>query len=208
MPTLDTYVLFDGRVFPCCHPFAHSKMQVGDLRTQDFDEIWNGRLYRSLRAGLRSGDVPAICRNCSLIHDPPPAREDAQSLASFEGIAAWLGDRDLAPTATDQLDASVLPKLDAVHVTDLLGELRSHATALEQDRARVRSEHDEQLQRLAAEREAELDEWQRHAHALEAERERDRAWMQEPAGLATRCVRKAMRILQRRRSPARGATRR
>jgi radical SAM protein with 4Fe4S-binding SPASM domain len=109
MPALDLYVLYDGRVYPCCHPFAHSKMLLGDLRTQSFEEIWNGRTARNLRAGLRLGDVPSICRNCSIANDPPPAFEDPREIARSQDLAAWYGERDLDPPGSS---AAILRALD------------------------------------------------------------------------------------------------
>lgn len=96
-PTLDTYVFYDGRVFPCCHPHAHAKMQVGDLRVQSFEEIWNGPLYRNLRAGLRTGDAPRICKTCSVVHDPPPEIEDPAALLAGPELEQFYARRELEP---------------------------------------------------------------------------------------------------------------
>lgn len=109
MPTVDLYVLYDGRVFPCCHPFAHSKMSVGDLRTQEFNEIWNGKLYKNLRAGLRSGDAPLACRTCSLVHDPPPDYEDPERIATSHTLADYYLERERAGQMIKFNDNSIPP---------------------------------------------------------------------------------------------------
>lgn len=118
MPHKTAFVFYDGRVYPCCHPYAHRCMQMGDLATQSFDEIWNGKRYRNLRAGMGDGDAPHICRSCSLIHDPPPEPENPDVLSREENaIDAHYGDRDRAPIllagrAVDRLLASS-PTADA-----------------------------------------------------------------------------------------------
>jgi radical SAM protein with 4Fe4S-binding SPASM domain len=104
MPTLDVYVLYDGRVFPCCHPYAHAKYVMGDLRTQTFEQIWNGPEFRNLRAGLRSGDAPFACRNCSMVHDPPPAPEDPDAIASSADIATYYAGRELPAVEPKSLE--------------------------------------------------------------------------------------------------------
>ncbi|HUR27503.1 MAG TPA: radical SAM protein, partial [Planctomycetota bacterium] len=68
MPTVALYVFWDGRVYPCANPEAHRGDELGDLSTQDFAEIWNGRRFRNLRAGLAAGDVPEVCRRCPILH--------------------------------------------------------------------------------------------------------------------------------------------
>jgi len=98
MPTNSVLILYDGRVFPCCHPYAHKQMEMGNLNSQTFKEIWNSRHYRNLRVGLFTGDAPHICRSCSLVHDPPPEREDPERLDREENcLQAHYGDQDLAP---------------------------------------------------------------------------------------------------------------
>ena len=112
MPTTDFFILYDGRVFPCCHPTAHEKMMIGNLVTQSFSEIWNNHLYRSLRAGLFTGDAPEVCTGCSIVHDPPPATGDAESLARSPALSAYYEGRDVPDVharVLEQLEQHVRP---------------------------------------------------------------------------------------------------
>jgi MoaA/NifB/PqqE/SkfB family radical SAM enzyme len=100
MPTMTAFIFFDGRVFPCCHPHAHTKLPMGDLRRQSFREIWNGRAYRNLRAGLRLGDPPPLCQRCSIMQSPPPVFEDEDELeGQAADLASYYGALDLEPRA-------------------------------------------------------------------------------------------------------------
>lgn len=137
LPTTSFVVLYDGRVFPCCHPFAHQKLQIGDLRKESVADIWNDRQMRNLRVGLRAGDVPEICRNCSCAHDPPPGREDPEVLASSPDLAAHYGDRDLAPVVP-QSGASVHDLIDRTGVSSYVEDLRQHSNLLEVERDMLR----------------------------------------------------------------------
>jgi radical SAM protein with 4Fe4S-binding SPASM domain len=101
MPTLTLYVFYDGRVFPCCHPHAHTKLPMGDLSRQSFREIWNGRAYRNLRAGLELGDPPPLCQRCSLMQSPPPVMENPGELeGQAASLGSYYGELDLEPLPT------------------------------------------------------------------------------------------------------------
>jgi radical SAM protein with 4Fe4S-binding SPASM domain len=131
-PSTSLVVLYDGRVFPCCHPFAHQKLQMGDLRTQSMSEIWNDRLVRNLRVGMRTGDVPETCRNCSCVHDPPPGREDPDVLAASLDLSAYYANRDLAPLdAMSNGDGTVHGFFESTGVAGYLEDLRRHSDSLE-----------------------------------------------------------------------------
>lgn len=147
LPATSLVVLYDGRVFPCCHPFAHAKMRLGDLRTQSVAEIWNDRQMRNLRAGLRNGDVPEICRNCSSAHDPPPGREDPSLLAASLDLAAYYGERDLAPLdlASKNAASRAHELIDGTGVSSYVEDLREHSNLLALERDRLR-EHAATLQ--------------------------------------------------------------
>jgi hypothetical protein len=55
------YVRPGGEVYPCT---VWRQEPVGDLRRQNFDEIWNGADFVSLRAELTSGEFRDSCRSC------------------------------------------------------------------------------------------------------------------------------------------------
>jgi len=48
-----------GVVTPCCW----SKMIMGNIFKQSFEEIWNGDRYTKLRNAIKNGDI-AYCKNC------------------------------------------------------------------------------------------------------------------------------------------------
>ena len=125
MPTMQVFVIYDGRVFPCCHPYAQQKMQVGDLRTQSFAEIWNGVLYRNLRAGLARGEVHDICRACSIAHDPPPVAEDPAALSRAPELWELFEGRDLDPVGGRATE--LLPQLTELGLLDYFTHLEEAA---------------------------------------------------------------------------------
>ncbi len=51
-----------GLVHPCCV----SDQVLGDLKTESFAEIWNGRRYRKLRRRVNSRNPQLYCRRCVL----------------------------------------------------------------------------------------------------------------------------------------------
>ena len=56
---------WDGRIVPCCFD-KDAAHPMGDIRRQDFDEIWNSPIYRHFRERLMAGRSQIdICRNCS-----------------------------------------------------------------------------------------------------------------------------------------------
>ena len=59
-------VSWDGKVSPCCL-FYDYQMELGDLSTTPFEEIWNGRTYQSFRMNLkRQRRKIDICNTCLL----------------------------------------------------------------------------------------------------------------------------------------------
>ena len=58
-------VLWDGRVSLCCADFD-GKVILGDLRTQNIEEIWNSDAYRRVRREQLDSGGPEICRQCDL----------------------------------------------------------------------------------------------------------------------------------------------
>ncbi|HTF87572.1 MAG TPA: radical SAM protein [Planctomycetota bacterium] len=106
MPTVAVYVLWDGRVYPCANPKTHQGDALGNLASQEFSDIWNGRSFRNLRAGLAAGDVPEVCRTCAILH-----RSAGPVEASRSDLVQWFGERDLAPLTPAATGASDLIEL-------------------------------------------------------------------------------------------------
>lgn len=52
----------DGKVSPCCG----SSSIMGDLRKNDFIDIWNGPKYKRLRKTINTELAPGYCRDCIL----------------------------------------------------------------------------------------------------------------------------------------------
>lgn len=112
-------VLYDGNVYACCHPLAHSKMKLGNILEQPFEEIWNGTLFRSLRRGMPCGDVPVICRECPMVHNPPPSAVDDAFIERSETLAEYYSEGERVDPSP--FDATLA----------YMADLRGHATALE-----------------------------------------------------------------------------
>lgn len=72
----------DGGTAPCCIVYG-DKNDFGDMRTQDFDDIWNNDKYLSARNLFRKGGrgvEPTICDGCHIfkqLGQPAPERQGA-----------------------------------------------------------------------------------------------------------------------------------
>lgn len=63
IPDMSMCIISDGRVVPCSW-FSLQEWCAGNFQVQDFDEIWEGRVYRTVRERIRRSEHPADCRNC------------------------------------------------------------------------------------------------------------------------------------------------
>jgi MoaA/NifB/PqqE/SkfB family radical SAM enzyme len=78
---------FDGTVVPCCLDFAR-QYPVGDLKTQDLMEVWNGPLLVALRERMVRGEAEEVplCKGCDVPYKPTllgvPVRDRA-SIGEF-----------------------------------------------------------------------------------------------------------------------------
>ncbi len=182
MPTVALYVFWDGRVYPCANPAAHQGPPLGHLGQQSFEEIWNGRALRNLRAGLASGDAPEICRRCPILHRTAAADPGANGNGAVSDLVSWFGDRDLATQpagwrAGALVDDAVASGL-AAHAHKRWTTLARYSRGLEQTArkysperwAALESERD-QLVQHATVLESERDQLVQHAMVLEGERE-------------------------------------
>ncbi len=59
-PWRHIYVEAQGTVLPCCYWGSHA----GDINKTEISEIWNGPLYKKLRAALAAGKPLPDCRHC------------------------------------------------------------------------------------------------------------------------------------------------
>ena len=83
-------VLQDGRVTVCCVDHD-GELAVGDARTQDVQEIWNGRAMQALRRAHVTGDLPPLCARCTEYPTDAAAprfstRDEASADAPHEGL--------------------------------------------------------------------------------------------------------------------------
>lgn len=64
------YIALDGNVRPCCVPGTPN---LGNLKVQHFDALWNSEAYTRMREALVRKDPVPFCRGCqhiAEIHDP------------------------------------------------------------------------------------------------------------------------------------------
>ncbi len=66
-PWRSAYVTHDGAVQPCCMVMGSDRVQLGDLGSRSFTEIWSGDAYRKFREGLEGKRAPhPVCAGCSV----------------------------------------------------------------------------------------------------------------------------------------------
>ena len=46
----------DGIVYPCCPDFLKDRQSAGNIGEKDFEEIWNGKVFKDIRKKLKKGD--------------------------------------------------------------------------------------------------------------------------------------------------------
>ncbi len=65
-PWMETFVNWNGDVFPCGCVVTEEKYRMGNVLEQEFDDIWNGPKYISARKELlgQENDVETICHIC------------------------------------------------------------------------------------------------------------------------------------------------
>lgn len=79
-PLESVYFSYEGRMAPCCH-FGHhvsryfegrqippSALFFGDIRRQDFVEVWADPRYQAFRRGFETARFPEPCRSCYLLY--------------------------------------------------------------------------------------------------------------------------------------------
>ena len=53
----------EGDVSPCCYA-TQGELSLGNVKDEDFDQIWNSTEAQDLRRGMFTEDVPALCKSC------------------------------------------------------------------------------------------------------------------------------------------------
>lgn len=59
-------VYSDGTVGACRCVDVNATLAVGDIFHQSLEEIWNGQRLKSFRAQWKAGNVPQLCRGCTM----------------------------------------------------------------------------------------------------------------------------------------------
>jgi radical SAM protein with 4Fe4S-binding SPASM domain len=67
------HVNTQGQCTPCCYATG-GDLVLGNLKNQDFDEIWNGVTARDLRRGHNTWDYPSLCKTCMYTNLAGPER--------------------------------------------------------------------------------------------------------------------------------------
>tara|TARA_Y100000294_G_C8529915_1_gene326493 strand:- start:690 stop:1400 length:711 start_codon:yes stop_codon:yes gene_type:complete len=65
-PWMETFVNWNGDIFPCGCVVTESKYSMGNVFEKDFGDIWNGEKYIAARKELldQSNDLETICHLC------------------------------------------------------------------------------------------------------------------------------------------------
>jgi MoaA/NifB/PqqE/SkfB family radical SAM enzyme len=79
-PLESAYFSYEGRVAACCHLGHHvsrymdgsyyppSALFFGDIRQQDFIDIWESPQFMDFRRGFSDLKYPEACRTCYLLY--------------------------------------------------------------------------------------------------------------------------------------------
>ncbi len=88
LPWHEAWIDVDGAVLPC---HSHGGQSAGTIQEQPFEPIWNGPLYRSIRAGFQHGRPGWRCGGCGMNLDKrgehQPVPYDPESFLSASGRA-------------------------------------------------------------------------------------------------------------------------
>lgn len=61
-PWRETQITLNGDVHSCC---VLGEV-LGNMNSQSFKEIWNGKKYKAFRRAIHSGNPPNVCRHCTM----------------------------------------------------------------------------------------------------------------------------------------------
>jgi radical SAM protein with 4Fe4S-binding SPASM domain len=66
-PWRSIYVTWNGNVTPCCKILDYRKVNAGNLLSDDFWKIWNGKVYQNYRKMLKKRLAPNQCKGCNRV---------------------------------------------------------------------------------------------------------------------------------------------
>ena len=55
----------DGKIIPCCLTSQHETANLGNIKTDKFEDIWNGDRMKKLRVDMLNGETPNYCKTCT-----------------------------------------------------------------------------------------------------------------------------------------------
>ncbi|MDF1798041.1 MAG: radical SAM protein [Planctomycetota bacterium] len=58
----------DGSAFPCCR--GPRELHLGNVIEDGLEAVWNGEAAQDLRKRMFSGDLPEVCKGCSVLEAP------------------------------------------------------------------------------------------------------------------------------------------
>jgi radical SAM protein with 4Fe4S-binding SPASM domain len=66
-PWRSIYITWNGNVTPCCKILDYKKVEAGNLLTDDFWKVWNGKPYQMYRKMLKKRISPIPCKGCNRV---------------------------------------------------------------------------------------------------------------------------------------------
>ena len=58
------YISATGHVVPCCMIADHKVVNMGSLKDNSFQEIWNSKKYLEFRKNIKTNNLESFCKNC------------------------------------------------------------------------------------------------------------------------------------------------
>lgn len=67
-PWKSSYISAEGFVVPCCILGDSSVISLGDIKKNNFREIWNSKYYQEFRSRIKTNNLSDYCKNCYAEH--------------------------------------------------------------------------------------------------------------------------------------------
>lgn len=55
----------DGKIIPCCLTSQHESANLGNIKKDKFEDIWNSDRMKKLRTDMLNGKIPNYCKTCT-----------------------------------------------------------------------------------------------------------------------------------------------
>ena len=63
-PWNSAYLSADGSVVPCCIVADPKVVNMGNINTNTFKNIWNSKKYNLIRDNIKNNKLDEFCKNC------------------------------------------------------------------------------------------------------------------------------------------------